>query len=318
MRERVKLAIVVPCYNEEEMLPLSAPRLVGLMQSMIADGLVSPDSFMLYVDDGSRDSTWSIIEQLHMDNPMNHGMKFSRNCGHQNAILAGMLTAVQEEWQAGAVITIDADLQDPLECIPEMVREYLKGSDVVYGVRESRESDTFMKRFTAESFYKLQARLGVKTIYNHADFRLMSRKVVLELSKYEERNLYLRGIIPMLGFPSSRVLEVRAEREAGTTKYTLTKMLRLALDGITSFSITPIYIILALGFAALIVALGIGIYVIVALTMGRTVPGWSSLMLSLWLIGGLTMISIGVVGLYVGKVYMEVKHRPRYHIQKII
>lgn len=312
----LKLAIVAPCYNEEEMLPISAPRLIALMDSMIADGLIADDSFLLFVNDGSRDTTWDIIEKLHAENPMCHGLNLSRNYGHQNAILAGMLTAVSEPDMAGGVITIDVDLQDPLECIPEMVKDYYEGAEIVYGVRSSRKSDTFMKRFTAETFYKLQARLGVKTIYNHADFRFMSRRAVLELSKYEERNLYLRGIIPMIGYPSATVEEVRAEREAGTTKYTVMKMLRLALDGITSFSITPIYIILALGFAALVIALCIGIYVIVSLCTGSAVHGWPSIMLSMWLIGGLIMVSIGVVGLYVGKVYIEVKHRPRYHIRQ--
>lgn len=291
---------------------------MALMDSMMADGLVAPDSFLLFVNDGSADSTWSIIERLHAEHPMCHGLNLSRNSGHQNAILAGMLTAVDAPDNAGAVITIDVDLQDPLECIPEMLRDYYKGSDVVYGVRSSRKSDTFFKRFTAESFYKLQARMGLKTIYNHADFRLMSRRVVLELAKYEERNLYLRGIIPMIGYPSSQVEEVRAEREAGTTKYTLTKMARLALDGITSFSITPIYIILTLGFVALAIAFGIGIYVIVSLCNGSAVHGWPSMILSIWLVGGMIMLSVGTVGLYVGKAYMETKHRPRYHIDRYL
>lgn len=317
-REPVKLAIVAPCYNEEEMLPLSAPRLVALMDSMIADGLVANDSFLLFVNDGSRDSTWQIIKRLHAENSMCQGLNLSRNSGHQNAILAGMMTAVQGASKAEAVITIDVDLQDPLECIPQMLHDYYNGSDVVYGVRSSRKSDTFMKRFTAESFYKLQERMGLKTIYNHADFRFMSRRVVLELAKYEERNLYLRGIIPMIGYPSSIIEEVRAEREAGETKYTLSKMVKLALDGITSFSITPIYIILALGFISLAIAICIGIYVVVSLFAGSAVHGWASLMLSIWLVGGLVMISVGTVGLYVGKAYMETKHRPRYHIEEYL
>lgn len=312
----LKLAIVAPCYNEEEMLPLSAPRLTALMESMIADGRVSPDSFLLFVNDGSRDRTWEIISSLHAENPLCHGLDLSRNVGHQNAIMAGMMTAVDERFGADGVITIDVDLQDPLECIPVMVDDYYKGYDVVYGVRSSRASDSFLKRFTAESFYKLQARLGLKTIYNHADFRFMSRRVVLELARYEERNLYLRGIIPMIGFPSTTVDEVRAEREAGTTKYTLKKMLTLAFDGITSFSVTPIYLILALGAIFILVAIGIGIYVIASLVSGSAVQGWSSLMLSIWLVGGIIMISIGLVGLYVGKVYIETKHRPRYHIRE--
>ena len=311
----IKLAIVAPCYNEEEMLPISAPKLVALLDSLVADEKIAPDSFLLFVNDGSRDSTWRIISDLHDANPMCHGLNLSRNVGHQNAIMAGMLTAISEPESADAVITIDVDLQDPLECIPEMIDDYYKGFDVVYGVRSSRASDSFMKRFTAESFYKLQAHLGLKTIYNHADFRFMSRRVIIELEQYEERNLYLRGIIPMIGFPSTTVEEVRAEREAGTTKYTLKKMLTLAFDGITSFSVKPIYLILLLGVIFVFIAIAIGIYVLVSLINGSTVRGWSSLMLSIWLVGGIIMISIGLVGLYVGKVYIETKHRPRYHIQ---
>ncbi len=311
----IRLAIVAPCYNEEDMLPISAPKLIALVDDLVAAGKIAPDSFLLFVNDGSRDRTWSIISDLHRRFPVCHGLDLSRNVGHQNAIMAGMISAVNAPESADAVITIDVDLQDPLECIPEMIDAYYAGSDVVYGVRSSRESDSFMKRFTAESFYKLQARLGLKTIYNHADFRFMTRRVILELEKYEERNLYLRGIIPMIGFPSSTVEEVRAEREAGETKYTLKKMLTLAFDGITSFSVTPIYGILAMGGIFILIAIAIGIYVIVSLVNGTAVHGWSSLMLSIWLVGGFILIAIGLVGLYVGKVYIETKHRPRYHIQ---
>lgn len=314
----LRLGIVVPCYNESEMLPLSAPRLRELMESMIAGGSISPDSFILFVNDGSRDDTWSIIERLHAESPHCKGLSFAANAGHQNAILAGMEAAVMPPLSADAVITIDADLQDPLECIPRMVRDYKEGSDVVYGVRSSRESDSFMKRFTAESFYKLQNSMGLKTIYNHADFRLMSRRVVMELLRYEERNLYLRGIIPMIGFPSSRVEEVRAAREAGETKYTLQKMLTLAFDGISSFSIRPMYLILTLGFIFIAIAAGIGVYVLVSLFSGHAVAGWPSLMLSVWLVGGVLMVSLGTVGLYVGKAYMESKRRPRYHIAETL
>ncbi|MDE7181149.1 MAG: glycosyltransferase [Muribaculaceae bacterium] len=312
----LRLAIVAPCYNEEDMLPLSAPRLVALMKQLMSDGKIAQDSFLLFVNDGSRDRTWEIIEQLHASEPICRGLDLSRNVGHQNAIMAGMEAAIEGPEGADGVITIDVDLQDPLECIPVMIDDYYEGYDVVYGVRSSRESDSFLKRFTAESFYKLQAALGLKTIYNHADFRFMTRRVIGELSKYEERNLYLRGIIPMIGFPSTTVEEVRAEREAGTTKYTLRKMLRLAFDGISSFSITPIYMILGLGWIFILIALGMAVYVIVSLVKGSVAQGWASLMLSIWLVGGIVMISIGLVGLYVGKVYMETKHRPRYHIKK--
>lgn len=312
----IKLAIVAPCYNEEEMLPISAPRLMSLMREMIGDGLVAADSFLLFVNDGSRDSTWSIISRLHDENPMCHGLNLSRNVGHQNAIMAGMLTAVDVPESADAVITIDVDLQDPLECIPQMVRACYEGYDVVYGVRTSRESDSFLKRFTAESFYKLQNHMGLKTIYNHADFRFMTRRVVEELARYEERNLYLRGIIPMIGFPSTRVEEVRERREAGETKYTVKKMLTLAFDGITSFSVKPIYMIMALGGIFVLIAIAIGIYVLMSLFNGTAVHGWASLILSIWLVGGIILIAVGLVGLYVGKVYIETKHRPRYHIEK--
>lgn len=312
----IKLAIVAPCYNEEEMLPISAPRLMSLMREMIGDGLVAADSFLFFVNDGSRDSTWSIISRLHDENPMCHGLNLSRNVGHQNAIMAGMLTAVDAPESADAVITIDVDLQDPLECIPQMVKACYEGYDVVYGVRTSRESDSFLKRFTAESFYKLQNHMGLKTIYNHADFRFMTRRVVEELARYEERNLYLRGVIPMIGFPSTRVEEVRERREAGETKYTVKKMLALAFDGITSFSVKPIYMIMALGGIFVLIAIAIGIYVLVSLFSGTAVHGWASLILSIWLVGGIILIAVGLVGLYVGKVYIETKHRPRYHIEK--
>lgn len=312
------LAIVAPCFNEQEMLPISAPRLISLLDSLILDSKIAPDSFILFVNDGSSDLTWEIIDRLHQDNSRCRGLDLSRNVGHQNAIMAGMEVAIREPRPADAVITIDVDLQDPLECIPIMIDDYYKGFDVVYGVRASRDSDSFFKRFTAESFYKLQKRLGVETIFNHADFRLLSARVIRELSRYGERNLYLRGIIPLVGFPSSTVEEVRAERIAGETKYTLRKMLRLALDGITSFSITPIYIILGIGIIFIFVAIAITAYVIISLINNTTVPGWTSLMLSIWLVGGVTIVSLGLVGLYVGKTYIETKNRPRYHINKYL
>lgn len=309
-----RLGIVAPCYNEEEMLPLSVPRLLGLLDKMKEEGLVSADSFILLVNDGSRDRTMELIREAHTAHPEIHGVGLSRNAGHQNAIMAGMAAAVAAPLDADAVITIDVDLQDDLDCIPKMVKDYERGYDVVYGVRSSRESDSFMKRFTAESFYKLQSSMGLKTIYNHADFRLMSRRVVLELERYGERNLYLRGIIPMIGYPSTTVEEVRQAREAGETKYTVKKMLSLAFDGITSFSDKPIHLILMLGAVFVLVAIGIGIWVAIALCTGSAVHGWSSMMLSIWLVGGINLIATGLVGLYVGKVYIETKQRPRYHI----
>lgn len=311
----MKLAIVCPCYNEEEALPGSIRRLIPLMERMQEEGLVTADSFVLLVNDGSRDRTWEVITRLHGEYPWVKGLNLAHNVGHQNAIMAGMMTAVQ---YADGVVTIDADLQDDIECIPKMVREYLAGYDVVYGVKVSREADPFLKRFTATAFYKLQKRMGVRTVYNHADFRFLSKRVVEELSRYGERNLYLRGIIPMIGFPSTTVDDVISEREAGKSKYTLRKMLTLAMNGITSFSVTPIYAILGVGGVFVLISIAIGIYVLVSLLSGNAEHGWSSLMLSLWFIGGVILLSVGMVGLYVGRVFIETKNRPLYHIQELL
>jgi glycosyltransferase involved in cell wall biosynthesis len=311
----ITLATVSPCYNEEEVLRHSVERLSALFQRMIADNLISEDSLMVFVNDGSRDRTWDIIIQLHSENRFVRGINLARNVGHQNAIMAGMMTA--RDW-ADAVITIDADLQDDIECIPQMVQRFQEGYDIVYGVKVSRPADPFMKRLTAEAFYKLQGSMGVEGIANHADFRLMSRRALDILSQYEERNLYLRGLIPMLGLPSSRVDDVISERTAGQSKYTLSKMLGLALDGVTSFSVKPLYMIVYMGIVFLLVSLGIGIYVVHALIAGTAVPGWSSLILSIWLVGGFVLIGIGTVGTYIGKIYNEVKHRPLYNIKEIL
>lgn len=311
----MKLAIVCPCYNEEEALPGSIRRLAPLMERMQEEGLVTADSFVLLVNDGSRDRTWEVITRLHGEYPWVKGLNLAHNVGHQNAIMAGMMTAVQ---YADGVVTIDADLQDDIECIPKMVREYMAGYDVVYGVKVSREADPFLKRFTATAFYKLQKRMGVRTVYNHADFRFLSKRVVEELSRYGERNLYLRGIIPMIGFPSTTVDDVISEREAGKSKYTLRKMLTLAMNGITSFSVTPIYAILGIGGIFVLISIAIGIYVLVSLLSGNAEHGWSSLMLSLWFIGGVILLSVGMVGLYVGRVFIETKNRPLYHIQELL
>jgi glycosyltransferase involved in cell wall biosynthesis len=282
---------------------------------MIADGLIADDSMMVFVNDGSRDRTWEIISQLHGENRYVRGINLARNVGHQNAIMAGMMTA--REW-ADAVITIDADLQDDIECIPQMVRHFQEGSDIVYGVKVSRQADPLLKRMTAQAFYKLQASMGVESVFNHADFRLMSRRALDMLAGYEERNLYLRGLIPMIGLPSATVDDIISERQAGTSKYTLSKMLNLALDGITSFSVKPLYNIIYLGITFLFISLCIGIYVLHALIAGTAVPGWSSLILSVWLVGGFVLISVGITGVYIGKIYNEVKHRPLYNIQEIL
>ena len=311
----IRLATVSPCYNEEEVLRHSVERLTALFQRMIADGLIAADSMMVFVNDGSRDRTWEIISQLNGENRYVRGINLARNVGHQNAIMAGMMTARQ--W-ADAVITIDADLQDDIECIPKMVRHFLEGSDIVYGVKVSRQADPLLKRMTAQAFYKLQASMGVESVFNHADFRLMSRRALDMLSGYEERNLYLRGLIPMIGLPSATVDDVISERQAGASKYTLKKMLNLALDGITSFSVKPLYNIIYLGITFLFISLCIGIYVLHALIAGTAVPGWSSLILSVWLVGGFVLISVGITGVYIGKIYNEVKHRPLYNIQEIL
>lgn len=311
----ITLATVSPCYNEEDVLRHSTERLTQLFNRMIADKLIFPDSVMVFVNDGSRDRTWQIIRELHSENTFVRGINMSRNVGHQNAIMAGMMTA--REW-ADAVITIDADLQDDIECIPQMVRRFQEGYDIVYGVKVSREGDSFMKRTTAQAFYKLQSSMGVESVYNHADFRLMSRRALDMLSSYQEHNLYLRGLIPLIGLPSTTVDDVISERFAGKSKYTLSKMLHLAFAGITAFSVRPMHAIFHLGVLFLVIALCIGLYVAYSLFTGIAVIGWASLMLSIWLVGGFVIFSVGIAGMYIGNIYNEVKHRPRYHIQEIV
>ena len=311
----IRLATVSPCYNEEEVLRHSVERLTALFERMISEGLISADSMMVFVNDGSRDRTWQMIRELHDENKYVRGINMSRNVGHQNAIMAGMMTA--REW-ADAVITIDADLQDDIECIPQMVRHFEAGNDIVYGVKVSREADPPMKKFTAQAFYKLQSSIGVGSVYNHADFRLMSRRALDMLADYKEHNLYLRGLIPQIGLQHTTVDDVISERYAGQSKYTLGKMLRLALNGITAFSVKPLFLIFNMGIVFLIIAFCIGIYVVHALIVGAAVPGWSSLILSIWLVGGFILISLGIVGTYLGQIYTEVKRRPLYHITEIL
>lgn len=311
----IKLAIVSPCYNEEEVLEQSTARLATLFDDLIAKKKISADSFVLFVNDGSKDSTWNIIKQLHQTNPYVKGMNLARNVGHQNAIMAGMMTA--KDW-SDAVITIDADLQDDLNAIEDMIDAYTAGYDVVYGVKVSRQADPFLKRLSATAFYKLQRKMDVEAIYNHADFRFLSRRVLEQLSQYKERNLYLRGIIPLIGFPSTTVDDVISERTAGTSKYTLKKMLGLALDGITSFSVKPIYGIVYLGVIFVFISVLIGVYVLYSLISGTAEHGWASLMLSIWFVGGVVLLSIGAVGLYIGKIYKEVKHRPLYNVEEVL
>ena len=311
----IRLATVSPCYNEEEVLRHSAEQLTTLFERMIAEGLISKDSMIVFVNDGSRDRTWEIIRELHAENKFVRGINMSRNVGHQNAIMAGMMTA--REW-ADAVVTLDADLQDDIECIPQMVKDFEAGNDIVYGVKVSREADSFMKKFTAQSFYKLQNSMGVESVYNHADFRLMSRRALDMLSTYKEHNLYLRGLIPMIGLKHTTVDDVISERFAGQSKYTLHKMLRLALNGITAFSVRPLFLIYNIGILFLIVAFMIGIYVTYSLVVGHVVQGWASLILSIWLVGGFILIAMGIMGTYIGQIYSETKRRPLYHIQEIL
>lgn len=311
----IKLATVSPCYNEEEVLRHSVGRLTALFERMIAEKLISPDSVMVFVNDGSRDRTWEIIRELHAENKFVKGINLSRNTGHQSAIMAGMMTA--REW-ADAVITLDADLQDDIECIPRMVRYFEEGNDIVYGVKVSREADPFMKRCTAQLFYKIQDSMGVESVYNHADFRLLSRRALDILSTYKEHNLYLRGLIPQIGLKHTTVDDVINERIAGESKYTLRKMLRLALNGITAFSVRPLFVIYNIGVLFLFVAFFIGCYVGYSLLFGEVEPGWASLMISIYLVGGFILMSMGIVGTYIGQIYTEVKHRPLYNIWEIL
>lgn len=307
----IRLAIVSPCYNEHEVLYQSSQRLSDLLSQLVTRHKITPDSFILYVNDGSTDDTWHIITSLHAAHSCVNGINLAHNVGHQNALMAGMMTAKD---LCDGLVTIDCDLQDDITAIEQMVDLYAAGHDIVYGVKVSREADTWLKRFTAETFYKLQAALGVDAVYNHADFRFLSRRALEALALYPERNLYLRGLIPTLGFSSATVEDVLSERLAGQSKYTLAKMIRLASDGITSFSSQPMTLVLGLGVLMLAVALGMGVYVLVSLLMGHYVPGWSSLMLSMWFIGAVITIGIGICGAYIGKLYTEIKHRPLYII----
>lgn len=294
----------------------SADHLTALFEELIRQEKISDDSVIVFVNDGSCDRTWEIITRLHSRNPRIRGINLANNVGHQNAIMAGMMTA--KDW-ADAVITLDADLQDDYRtCIPQMVDDFQAGNDIVYGVKVSRKADPLLKRMSAQAFYRLQEKMGVNSIFNHADFRLMSRQALEMLAGYKERNLYPRGLIPLIGLRSATVDDHISEREAGRSKYTLRKMLNLALDGITSFSVKPIYYVIYLGFLFLLISLGIGVYVIHAFTSHTEVAGWASLILSIWLVGAMLMISIGTVGLYIAKIYGEVKHRPLYNISQIL
>lgn len=302
-----KLYVVVPCYNEEAVLPETTRRLGEKLHAMMAAGSISADSRVLFVDDGSRDRTWELIEQAHAQDELFTGAKLSRNRGHQNALLAGLMTAKD---CADMVISMDADLQDDINAMDKFVEEYYAGHDIVYGVRSSRATDTAFKRLTGEGFYKVMRKLGVEIVNNHAEYRLMSRRALEALSKYDERNLFLRGIVPLLGYPAAIVPYERAERFAGETKYPLKKMLSFAIEGITSFSVKPLTFITWLGI--LIMAISALTMIINAIAGG----GLSLVACSIWLMGGIQLLCTGVLGEYVGKIYSEVKRRPRYFIEK--
>lgn len=315
MRTDNILYVVIPCYKEEEVLPETAKRLKAKLEALIRAGSISPKSRVLFVNDGSADRTWEIISALHDTDPLFSGVNLSRNRGHQNALLAGLMTAVQH---ADLMISMDADLQDDIDAMDRMIENYHGGFDIVYGVRSSRKTDTFFKRFTAETFYKLMKLMGVDIVFNHADYRLMSRRAVEGLAEFGEVNLFLRGIVPQIGYRWTTVEYERAPRFAGESKYPLKKMLAFAFDGITSFSIKPIRLILFVGAAIFLLSIIMLLWALIARLSGHTVSGWTSLMASIWMIGGIQLLSLGVIGEYIGKVYNETKRRPRFIIESIL
>ena len=308
------LAIVVPCYNEEEVLPQTQARLAEVLSRMQASGRVSVDSKVVFVDDGSRDATWSLIERFAEQDPRMHGIKLSRNRGHQYALLAGLSITTGD-----AIISVDADLQDDLDVMDQMVDEFNHGAEVVYGVRRSRSTDSIFKRSTARGYYRLMRRLGVDIVHDHADYRLLGRRALDALLQYSEVNLFLRGVIPMLGFKSAKVEYDRAERAAGISKYPLKKMLALAFDGLTSFTVTPLRLISGLGFAICLLSIGMVGWVLYGhLVKDSTIPGWASSVLPIYFLGGIQLLGLGVVGEYVAKIYLETKRRPRFIVERVI
>ena len=310
----MKLGIVIPCYNEEEVLPETIRQMTGLVSRLVALGKISVDSKIYFVDDGSKDRTWAMVEQHARQNCHVAGVKLSRNCGHQNALLAGLFSA-----EGDAIISIDADLQDDINTIEQMVDCFNAGAEVVYGVRKRRETDTAFKRFTAESFYKLIAALGAESVYNHADYRLMSRRAIESLRQYPEVNLFLRGIVPLIGFNSEVVYYDRISRFAGESKYPLRKMIALALDGITSFSVVPLRIVTLVGFIIFLGSMLVTLWALWArFFTNDAVPGWTSVVLPMYFLGGIQILCIGMLGEYLGKVYAEVKSRPRFFIEKTV
>lgn len=316
--ERTKnqiLYLVIPCYNEQEVLHETAKRLKEKMESLMEAGKISRESRIMFVNDGSKDRTWEMIRELHESDPLYQGAKLSRNRGHQNALLGGLMTAKE---YADMVISMDADLQDDIDVIDQFVDKYYEGCEIVYGVRSARTTDTFFKRFTAEGFYKLINFMGGEVVFNHADYRLMSRRALEELSRYKEVNLFLRGIVPMIGFQTAVVTYERHERFAGESKYPLKKMLGLAVDGITSLSIKPIRFIVLLGMLIFLCSIVMLAYSLVQHFLGNTSIGWTSLIVSIWAIGGLQLLAIGVIGEYIGKIYLETKERPKFIIEEVL
>ena len=309
------LYIVVPCYNEEEVLPETSGRLKAKMETLMETGKISRKSKVMLVNDGSKDRTWSMIEELHQSDPIFSGVNLSRNRGHQNALLAGLMTAKD---RCDMTISMDADLQDDIDAVDAMVDKYLGGCDIVYGVRSSRKKDTFFKRFTAEAFYRLMNFMGAETVFNHADYRLLSRRALEGLAGFKEVNLFLRGIVPMIGYTSATVEYERGERFAGESKYPLKKMLAFAMEGITSLSVKPIRYITFLGVLVFLVSLVMLIVFIAKWALGMTVAGWASVICSVWAIGGLILLALGVIGEYIGKIYLETKERPRFLIREVL
>ncbi len=309
------LYIVIPCYNEELVISETVRRLTEKLDSMVEHGLIKENSRIMLVNDGSKDNTWNIIEELYSSNKYVTGISLSRNRGHQNALLAGLFEAAK---YSDMVVSMDADLQDDIEVLDDFVKKYYEGCQIVYGVRKNRKKDSFFKRTTALAFYKMMNMLGVELVYNHADYRLMSKRAIHELENYKEVNLFLRGIVPMIGFQTGTVAYDRGERFAGESKYPLGKMIYFALDGITSTTIKPIRMITAMGFITALISLVFLIYFIVIHFLGKTVAGWTTTVVLVCLFGGLQIMCIGVVGEYVGKIYLETKKRPRYIVQDIL
>ena len=310
-----KLMVVIPCYNEEEVLPETSRRLVEKMASLVKKGLITPDSRVLLVNDGSRDRTWQMICDLHKENPLFEGVKLSRNRGHQNALLAGLMTARN---RCDISISMDADLQDDMDAMDRFIEKYNEGCDVVYGVRNKRDTDTFFKRETALMFYRLMKGLGVDITFNHADYRLMSNRALNALAEFSEVNLFLRGLAPLVGFQSDVVTYDRSERFAGESKYPFKKMLAFAIDGITSFSVKPLRLITTVGMGIFVISLFMLLYTLISWIAGKTVVGWTSTLASIWMIGGIQLLSLGIIGEYVGKIYNETKRRPRFIIERYL